>query len=400
MNETLAPCVAIVGPANSGKTTFLHLLDRALQQHPSRMLAYVVKGSPDGSGRYQFYNPKLREELKSHVKGAWNGNPTIEQICNWTLNTRRHVDLALLDFGGKHDPENQRMLSRCTHFIVVAREFDDPEEEARKGMDSWRRACVEAGLQPLALISSEWQRGEVVARVEADLLIGTMRADAQRPEDTINQPLIDAVRDRLLALRLPGREPGYVNLNIGRWNPSAVDADLQPLVARLQHLARSQAPVRLGGVAPVFAYLRAMHVALDENPDTEVEVFDPKLGFVSIPRRCLRADGFPSVLQFEVDEPSAYCEVTIATVDRMLPFSAAEWLAFAPPPPVEGMGKRVTMSGPLPIWLQATFSRWLRESKEEIAIWDAGSGTPITVQTTKARTVEGERSPERGEAIR
>jgi hypothetical protein len=132
-----------------------------------------------------------------------------------------------------------------------------------------------------------------------------------------------------------------------------------------------------------------MHVALDENPDTEVEVFDPRLGFVPIPRRCLRTDGFPSALQFKIAEPAAHCEVTIATVDRMLPFSAAEWLAFAPLPPVEATAKRVTMSGPLPIWLQAAFSRWLRESKEEIAVWDAGSGTSVTVHTAKAPAVMG-----------
>jgi len=364
-------------------------LDRALQQHPSRVLAYVVKGSPDGSGRYQFYNPKLREELKSQVKGAWGGDPTIEQISSWILTTRCHVDLALVDFGGKHTPDNRRMLSQCTHYIVVARSFDDPEEEAGNGMASWQRACEEAGLQPLALISSVWQWGEVGICMEAETLIGTLRADAQRPENTINQPLIDAVRDRLLALRLPGREPGYVDLNIGRWNPSAVDADLQSLVPRLQHLARSQAPVRLGGVAPVFAYLRAMHIALDEDPDTELEVFDPKLGFVPIPRRRSLGDRFPSVLQFEVDGPTARCEVTIATIDRMLPFTAAKHLAFAPMPPVDALGKRVTMAGPLPIWLQAAFSRWLRECTDEIAIWDAGSGVSVIVHTANIGAAGG-----------
>ena len=46
-----APCVVVVGPANSGKTTFLHLLDQAQQQHPDLPLVYIVKGTPDGTGR-------------------------------------------------------------------------------------------------------------------------------------------------------------------------------------------------------------------------------------------------------------------------------------------------------------------------------------------------------------
>src|SRR5205823_5373022 len=57
----LAPCVAVIGPPNSGKTTLLHLLDSALQHHPDAPLAYVVKGSPDGSGRYLHRAPDLRE---------------------------------------------------------------------------------------------------------------------------------------------------------------------------------------------------------------------------------------------------------------------------------------------------------------------------------------------------
>jgi hypothetical protein len=57
----LAPCVAVVGPANSGKTSLLHPLDEALQSHPSAPLAYVVKGNPDGTGRYLLHAPELRE---------------------------------------------------------------------------------------------------------------------------------------------------------------------------------------------------------------------------------------------------------------------------------------------------------------------------------------------------
>ena len=46
----LAHCIAVVGPASSGKTTLLHLLDEALQHHKAQPLVYVVKGNPDGTG--------------------------------------------------------------------------------------------------------------------------------------------------------------------------------------------------------------------------------------------------------------------------------------------------------------------------------------------------------------
>ena len=57
-SEGLAPCVAVVGPAGSGKTTLLHHLDHALARHPSRPRTHVVKGNPDGTGRYLFHAPQ------------------------------------------------------------------------------------------------------------------------------------------------------------------------------------------------------------------------------------------------------------------------------------------------------------------------------------------------------
>jgi hypothetical protein len=163
-----------------------------------------------------------------------------------------------------------------------------------------------------------------------------------------------------------------------------VDASLIPLSDRLRHLARSDAPVRLGGSAPIFGYLRAMHVALDQNLETAIETFDPKFGFVPIPPRCLRQDEFPATVLFEIDqsaENTVRCEVQIVSVDRFLPFSAAEYLDFAPRVPAEALNaRRVVMSGVLPIWLHAAYSRWLRAAGvPEVGVWDANSGLDVIV---------------------
>src|SRR6476661_8602317 len=110
--STTAPCIAVVGPPNSGKTTLLSLLDEALQNHPDQPQTYVVKGSPDGTARYLSNAPELREKLKGIVKGAWS-EETARIICDWIDSCRSSLDLVLLDMGGKHDPKNDSILSRC-----------------------------------------------------------------------------------------------------------------------------------------------------------------------------------------------------------------------------------------------------------------------------------------------
>src|SRR5438552_15594055 len=99
-----APCIAIVGPANAGKTTLLHQLDAKLKPRLDSFL--VLKGNPDGTGRYLFHAPDLRNEpaFKKGVKGRW-GDATIDRICEWIMHGRRNLSLALLDFGGRHDDQ-------------------------------------------------------------------------------------------------------------------------------------------------------------------------------------------------------------------------------------------------------------------------------------------------------
>jgi hypothetical protein len=127
MNSTSeAPCIAIVGPANAGKTTLLHQLDEKLNRLDSFL---VLKGNPDGTGRYLYHAPELRNdpEFTKSVKGKW-GDATIERICEWITHGRRNLSLALLDFGGRHDEQtaegNARMLDVCSHYLVVSRDND------------------------------------------------------------------------------------------------------------------------------------------------------------------------------------------------------------------------------------------------------------------------------------
>ncbi len=122
-----APCIAVIGPANAGKTTLLHQLDERLEAKLDSFL--VLKGTPDGIGRALYHSPELRNqpEFKQRVKGKW-AQATVDHVCDWLENGRRNLSLALLDCGGRHDEtcaeSNGRMLRGCTHYLVVSRAND------------------------------------------------------------------------------------------------------------------------------------------------------------------------------------------------------------------------------------------------------------------------------------
>lgn len=284
--EPLAPCVAVIGPANSGKTTILHLLDEALQLHPEAPLVYVVKGNPDGTGRYLFRAPQLREPLKAHVKGSWT-SVTVETIAEWIEHCRERLELVLVDVGGRHTESNEILFRHCNHCLVVARRFEDEEEERSEGMESWVRAGCDAGLRVLARVRSLCQAGEpTVERAEDGVLEASFRADAATPEDTLNRAVVERLTEELLSLRIRRDHPTYLDLRLPRAWTFADLADLAGLAPGLRQRAET-GQVVLGGRAPIWAYAAALHRILDVDPGAVVDVYDPKAahGLVEVPER-------------------------------------------------------------------------------------------------------------------
>ena len=382
--EILAPCVAITGPPNSGKTTLLHLLDEALQLDPARPSVYVVKGNPDGTGRYLHYSRELRSLLKEEVKGRWVES-TVDQICEWVTQARRNLELVLLDFGGKHAPDNHRMLKLCSHYIVLARRFEDAVKEKAEGADSWRAECEGNGLEPVAIIQSLWQQGRcAVTHAGPGAIEGTLRSDASQPGDQTNAPLIAALVERLLEMRVQRPAIGGIDLRLERdWNLSDL-ATMAGLLANIQALARANATLQFSGRAPIWAYVAAMHRALSIQPQAELQMFDPKVegGWVRIPPKREARAGFPEgtlEVEWRKSELPGFCEMhfSITTADKFLPDAAWQALAGAPwPEPSAPPCLKVVVSGAGPIWLHMTYSRWLRSfGVETIAIWDARNTT-------------------------
>lgn len=395
MVETLAPCVAVVGPANSGKTTLLHLLDRALQLHPVRPLVYVVKGNPDGTGRYLFHAPELREPLKERVKGVWCAT-TVETVCGWVESCRRHLDLVLVDLGGRHAPGNERIFERCSHALVVARRFADRGREREEGMESWVRACRRSGLGTVSRLRSVAGSGRSRITSSRSGLTGVFRGDAAGPEDSINRPVVDALVEALLALAPACTQPRYLDLRLERdWTAGDL-ARVGGRLERIRSLVAAGESLVLGGRAPVWAYAAALHRALDVDPAARGAVFDPKVpaALVPIPAHQVQpaADWIgklETAWRWTPRGDEALLDLRITTPDRFLPLPRPDLLAALPRPDSEPPSRTVVVSGAAPIWLHLALSRWLRglPGERTVGIEDARMGAAVLLSGPRSPAV-------------
>jgi hypothetical protein len=347
-----APCIAVVGPANAGKTTLLHHLDAQLQARLASVL--VIKGNPDGTGRYLFHAPHLRESGKAEVKGFW-GSSTIERICEWVGHGRRYLELALLDFGGRHNPDNTRMLQRCSHYIVVTRSGDD------EGARSWEDVCHQAGLVKLASLRSVGAETVPCIVQAGDVLAGTFQ-HAAPPDDEDQVAALEPLVRAIVALRRPVGT-SYVNLHLTRrWTEQDVH-EVAGLAPKVRQIVAAGEDVVLGGQAPVWAYLAGLRVAVEADPNARLFFFDPKQeeGLVRIPATHRPGSFPPDVLEAEWDETSAEFPILLLTKtagDRFLPPAAAQQLESAPWRPVPRTDS-AGLYGTPPIWVYGAYTRWL-----------------------------------------
>jgi len=379
MSTELAPCIAVIGPANSGKTSLLDLLDEALQQDDAAPLVYVVKANPDGSARYAHNTPDMR----NREKGQWTPE-TIGTSIGWIRSARKHLEIVLVDVGGNRKGAalegNLRLFRECTHYLVLARHFTDPAEEREKGMEAWAADAEQAGLKPFARIVSTIKVGD--PSFDPASRTGLFRGDAGHPRDTLNIPLVDALTASLMSdLRLQRDSPQYFDLRRRHfWRETDLPA-LGGKLGALQDALGVADDILLGGSAPIFAYAAAFHAALDQKPGATIRIFDPKVpsGQVVIPLAGYSGTAQPipqDVLKLDwITEPILILKFTAATQDRFFGSDVIENLASltVPDPPQSLQGAAVEVNGSGPIWLHLTLSNWLRSRDTgRIGHWDAG----------------------------
>lgn len=377
-----APCIAVVGPANAGKTTLLHQLDEKLQAKLDSML--VIKGNPDGTGRYLYHSPDLRHdpEFKKSVKGRW-GAGTIERICEWITHGRRNLSLALLDFGGRHDEQtaagNTLMLRACSHYLLVSRREDEP------GAAFWDQVCRNHGLTRIGHLHSIPYGDRPAVLRQNGAFEATFCVDVQ-PGDPINDPVLDPLVGALLQLSCPSDAMPYVNLHRPQdWQFDQI-ADVAGQADKIGELARKTGVVVLGGKAPIWAYLAGLRSALNANEHTRVFFFDPQQpeSLVEIPREHMPSDAFPKDLlapEWAEEGGRSVLHLNVTSPDQFIPPQAAQNLHAAPLPPPPP-SKHVGLSGRRPRWLFGTYARWLLgQGVTTLGSWDGRKHGYVDVWT-------------------
>jgi len=145
----LGSALLVVGPPDSGKSVFSHLLFSTLiQDYPD---IYLQRAHWDGEGNWILELPEgasndEREAFKLANKGTLTEHffPYQKEAI---LNLRQQKALVIVDAGGMVQPEKQSILEACTHYVIIS---SNPEE-----VEPWHDFCGKQGnLQPIAVIHS------------------------------------------------------------------------------------------------------------------------------------------------------------------------------------------------------------------------------------------------------
>ena len=185
--------VVLCGCPNTGKTVFRDGLKEAiLNRVDAPEDFYAISGCPDGDGCWfsetaQKY-PELAQQLKAEYKASFTPEFAIAKARDIQVNKN---SLLLFDVGGKISPENELIMSKATHTVILAK--------TELEVAVWQAFCQKLNLPVIAIIYSDLEAIVDEIRTESPVLTGTVH-QLKRGERVGNRPLIQALAQRLVQL--------------------------------------------------------------------------------------------------------------------------------------------------------------------------------------------------------
>ena len=191
------PCqtvkVVLCGASNTGKTVFRDGLKQAiLEREDAPQDFYTISGCPDGDGCFfsetaQKY-PELVEQLKKEYKRqftrefAQDKARTVEVIKN---------SLLLFDVGGKISEENELIMAKATHAVILAKSESEVAD--------WQAFCRKLNLSVIAIIYSDINATTDEIETKSPQLKGTVHR-LIRGELVKTRPMIQELAQQLVEL--------------------------------------------------------------------------------------------------------------------------------------------------------------------------------------------------------
>lgn len=153
LGQPMGYAIAIVGPANSGKSVLSHGINDALRNVTG---AWLTRATPDASAMYneESHDPRATTKLRYLAKRSWEELGSSELAKKYSeaiLRLRTRGDWLFVDTGGQVTDELRTVLKSCTHAILLTPHGD--QHEPRR--NEFRSACEQAGLAIIADLRSD-----------------------------------------------------------------------------------------------------------------------------------------------------------------------------------------------------------------------------------------------------
>ncbi|HID85712.1 MAG TPA: hypothetical protein EYP54_11570 [Anaerolineales bacterium] len=375
------PGILLMGPPNCGKSVLAHWLTRQLWQR--RVAHFLLRTAPDGEGNW-FYEgePEAVIPLRLDHKGRYTPELVREML---RVVRERHLPL-LVDMGGKPRGEQRKLMTVCTHGILLYR-----TEEQRAQWHQW----LSEEHSPLRLIAELRSDLDAVERIETTVpllrgVIGGLRRHPPYRPGLVAQALLERLADLLgydeatLAAYHAQTAPegaDFLHLDdlaraLGQevphwWTP-------EELPAALAHLTPK--PYALYGRGPVWLTASiAAHLA--PHP---VWLFDMHFGWIPLPE--VVPEPRPPWL-LTLRERGLADEVSVTLEEPFVHWGTLPWRG-----PRKG-SRGVILSGKLPRWAFAAWVRYLQPSRPWIAIYDPRFLGAVVVASRDGRPAVGSLIP-------
>lgn len=344
------PAILIGGPPNSGKSTLVYRLRKAL--HERGVSVYLQRAHPDGEGNWSAEAPRsIVRALRARAKRPWAAAPELAGLASRDI-AARHLPL-LVDVGGVVSPENELIAAQCTHAITIA--------HTPALLAPWHELAATQGLALIAELHSN-QHGLPALSDAGPTLRGAI--GNLDPAHTPHNPTFDALVERVAQICAYDAEELYqahlaltdVELvlhvqqaiyplpahDTSAWRPD----ELPTLIGSLP----AATPLGIYGIGPNWLYAA---LAAASHP-ARLVLFDPRLGWVEPPALQHASAPDPTRLRWGVQPAAAGAlRLTFDLPGAWLDYDAMAGTPIPALPPHAG----VVLDGKLPHWLTAALVR-------------------------------------------